>query len=529
MLKNEIIKIKVRKNIIKHYEKLNYTINDDTKEILVSSLHLHKGSHAIVTVICDNCNKELKMMYKIYYVSYIRNNSKLYYCKKCKYCRIKHTNNIKYGFNNVMQVKTISEKMMKTQNELYGGVVVSNKNSMNEIIINKYGSLENYYKIIQQTKEINLLKKFGVDNIMKIKSVKEKGQKTCIDLYGKHNPMLVECFVNKSKENSVKTKRSKNLIIPEEKLTQFECYKRVIRRLLYKNKIKKYENWDGYDYYDGEYIKDYLKLNHTNKKYPTIDHIISVYFGFIEGISPYYIGRLENLCITKRGINSSKGNKTQYEFIKNKIENMKKYIKIVCLLDRSGSMDSLKSNSIEGFNSFLTEQKKVEGDATMSIILFNNEYLKLSDNENIQKVKLLNEKTYVPENTTALNDAICITLENEIDWLSTIPNEERPKRTLCVILTDGFENASKKYNSTQVKEMISDMKENFNWEFIFLGANQDAFATSDSLGISKGNTMGFMATSDGLRGVYASMSSVTTSYRTTTSDNYDDLLKNEQK
>lgn len=94
--------------------------------------------------------------------------------------------------------------------------------------------------------------------------------------------------------------------------TKYKNYKLIIRRMLKKHKKYLFEKWDGYDYYDGEYIKDNFKLSHIDKKYPTIDHKISVYYGFKNKISPQIIGDIENLCITKRTINSQKG-------VKNKI------------------------------------------------------------------------------------------------------------------------------------------------------------------------------------------------------------------
>ena len=125
--------------------------------------------------------------------------------------------------------------------------------------------------------------------------------------------MFLDDFVKNSVKKQVETKISKKLIIPNNMKDDFEIYRNVIRKLTYKNKKELFNNWDGYDYYVGEYIKEYLSLHNTNKKYPTIDHKMSLYYGFNNNIPPYINGNIENLCITKRTINSSKCSKNIYK------------------------------------------------------------------------------------------------------------------------------------------------------------------------------------------------------------------------
>lgn len=199
---------------------------------------------------------------------------------------------------------------------------------------------------------------------------------------------------------------------------------------------------------------------------------------------------------------------------------MKEYINILCVLDRSGSMSTIINDSISGFNFFLEEQKKVEGKANMSIMLFDTEFLK-SKLKSIQKIEKFTRKTYVPRGATALYDAIGITIDDELDRLSNLTKNKRPIKTLCVILTDGEENSSVNYDKNLIKQMITEMREEFEWEFIFLGANQDAILTADGLGISKGNTINFDATSDGITVAYASMNKAASHYRASTETNYD--------
>jgi len=207
---------------------------------------------------------------------------------------------------------------------------------------------------------------------------------------------------------------------------------------------------------------------------------------------------------------------------------MKEHINILCVLDRSSSMSSIIGEAISGFNYFLKEQKKVKGYATLQTMLFDTEFI-ISKLKNIQKVKKFDKKTYTPRGCTALYDAIGKTIDNELDRLSILPKSERPTKTLCVILTDGEENSSREYHQDLIKRMINEMREEFNWEFIFLAANQDAMFTADGLGISKGNAMNFDATGDGVTYAYASMSKATTHYRASDETSYDIFEKSEEK
>jgi von Willebrand factor type A domain-containing protein len=203
---------------------------------------------------------------------------------------------------------------------------------------------------------------------------------------------------------------------------------------------------------------------------------------------------------------------------------MKNYVKIVNIIDRSGSMGSMIDTAIGGFNEFLQEQQNIEGDALVSTMLFSSKFHNLYENSDIQECKFLNKDNYIPNGTTALYDAIGRTIDNEIDQLGNLPKEERPEKTLCVILTDGYENASRKFTKEQIKEKISEMKEDFNWEFIFLAANEDASLTAETMGISKGNSYAFTNSSTGLKDAYTAVSFATTSYRQSKSTSLDDVM-----
>ena len=203
---------------------------------------------------------------------------------------------------------------------------------------------------------------------------------------------------------------------------------------------------------------------------------------------------------------------------------MKNYVKIINIIDRSGSMNSMIDTAINGFNEFLEDQKTVEGDALVSTMLFSTNFDKLYENKDIKDCSYLNKNNYIPGGMTALYDAIGNTIDNEINMLGSLPKEERPIKTLCVILTDGKENRSYKYSKDVIKEKISEMKQDFNWEFIFLAANEEASFTAETMGISKGNSYAFTNSSTGLQDAYRGVSFAARSYRSSKSVTMDNLM-----
>lgn len=187
---------------------------------------------------------------------------------------------------------------------------------------------------------------------------------------------------------------------------------------------------------------------------------------------------------------------------------------IVCIVDRSGSMGSIADDAIGGFNTFLEDQKKVPGEATLTYVQFDHEIDTVLENKPLDRVEPIDTKTYQPRGTTALLDAVGTTIDSTGDRLNGVPEASRPGKVIVAILTDGMENASKKYTRSRIKEMIQHQKEKYNWEFIFLAANQDAFAEGAQLGIDKKDTFNFAATGVGVRSAYRNMSDSTTQYRT---------------
>ncbi len=157
---------------------------------------------------------------------------------------------------------------------------------------------------------------------------------------------------------------------------------------------------------------------------------------------------------------------------------------IVFILDRSGSMADMVSDTLGGFNSMIRKQKKLEGEALVSTVLFNSESRVIHDRVPIESVNDLTEEDYIASGCTALIDAIGCAIKHISTVHKYIRKEDAPERTLFVITTDGLENASHIYSSRQVKNMIEQKKE-AGWDFLFLGANIDAVETAGSIGISR--------------------------------------------
>ena len=179
---------------------------------------------------------------------------------------------------------------------------------------------------------------------------------------------------------------------------------------------------------------------------------------------------------------------------------------ITCVVDRSGSMEAIKSDAIGGFNSFLSEQKREPGETRFSLVLFNHEYELVYDGQDIQKIPDLNEKNYTPSGTTALLDAVGRTIETTEKKVSKQRIEDNPDGVIIAILTDGLENSSTDYTRQKIFDLIQEKREKHGWEFIFLGANQDAMREARHLAISPDDAMSFVRSKEGMRHAFDAMS-----------------------
>ena len=161
----------------------------------------------------------------------------------------------------------------------------------------------------------------------------------------------------------------------------------------------------------------------------------------------------------------------------------KELTEIVFILDKSGSMGGLEADTIGGYNSFLEKQKKVEGEAYVSTVLFSDSSSVIHDRVPIEKVKPMTEKEYSVGGSTALLDAIGGAIHHIGNVHKYAREEDRPEHTIFVITTDGQENSSNEYSYEKLKKMITRQQEKYGWEFIFLGANMDAIGEAGRLGI----------------------------------------------
>ncbi len=173
---------------------------------------------------------------------------------------------------------------------------------------------------------------------------------------------------------------------------------------------------------------------------------------------------------------------------------MKKNLtEIVFILDRSGSMAGLEADVIGGFNAMIAKQQRESGEALISTVLFSGDAQVLHDRVDVKQLAPLTRRDYLPGGCTALLDAVGGAIHHIGNVHKYAREEDRPARTLFVITTDGMENASRRYTTSEVREKIRRQKEKFGWEFIFLGANIDAEGTAESLGIRRECAADFVA------------------------------------
>lgn len=380
MIKEQEVLVSVNLRNAKRYKSLGYLKDFNFKmcdklEILVNIDDVSKNSKIRITAICSICNSENDLELSKYWRNY--NRWGFYSCFKCKNKKKEMTNIKKYGVKSFSETKEFKDKFKKTCVEKYGvdhfmkmenstikdsikstnlerygvtcplsqdSIIESNrvwmssdefKESSKKSLLEKYGvdhysKTDEFKKIISDNKELILSKiistfkeKYGVDWISQtdswknnysknLKSIRSKIEKTCMERYGKSNVAQVEEIYNKI----IETKIARGYIVPDYDLDDWNRYTRNCRKLTSKVKKELFESWNGIDYYDGEFIKGNFSYSHVSPSYPTIDHKISIYHGFVNGISPEEVSNIKNLCITKRSINSSKRTLIESEFLK---------------------------------------------------------------------------------------------------------------------------------------------------------------------------------------------------------------------
>lgn len=201
---------------------------------------------------------------------------------------------------------------------------------------------------------------------------------------------------------------------------------------------------------------------------------------------------------------------------------------IVYVLDESGSMSSIKNDTIGAFNTFIEEQKKVEGLASCTLVKFNSSINKIYENISIEQTPNLTTNDYIPSAMTRLYDAVGQTIKETKDAVKALHEDEKPEKVLFVILTDGEENNSRMFDQKTVFEKIA-KREKKGWKFIYLGANQDAMKEGGKMGISNKGTATWSADSEGVKMAFSAASSYAGKYRSaTTVADYEALDLNQE-
>lgn len=187
------------------------------------------------------------------------------------------------------------------------------------------------------------------------------------------------------------------------------------------------------------------------------------------------------------------------------------YRHYILIIDRSGSMHSVKDDAEGGIRDFISEQKALSGKATLSLYQFDTEHDTVYSLTPLAQVR---KYTLSPRGGTALLDGVGFAVTSEGEKLAALPEGERPGKVIVVIATDGGENQSREYSKTQVRGLTTEQQSRYGWQFIYLGANQDAFAEAGGMGIASPGSLNYAASSVGTRSAYAAASAASIRYAT---------------
>ena len=298
-----------------------------------------KMSHNKVVAICDICKVENEISFVKYNLNFDRGG--FYSCKKCSGIKRKKTTFDKYGVEFITQLPELKEKLsewmssdefksksINTQLDKYGCLFTKtddfklDTSERSKRIIEEKKSKGIYNCALSklennELKKQGMINKYGSEYSFLVPEIKDKIQKNNLQKFGHISPFGNNEIQNKIKENLMYKNLEKEWSFNGDmyKVNQFKIYRRKVRYET--DMIKKclYEKWDGYDYYDGEYIKEYLSLHKNHNYYPSIDHKISCFYGFINDLPTTDISDINNLCITKRIINSKKSHLNEEDFI----------------------------------------------------------------------------------------------------------------------------------------------------------------------------------------------------------------------
>lgn len=185
-----------------------------------------------------------------------------------------------------------------------------------------------------------------------------------------------------------------------------------------------------------------------------------------------------------------------------------KLTELVFILDRSGSMYGCTAQTISGYNKILTEQKKNPEHAIVTTVLFDNEIDIVHDRKPINRVAKLTNKTYFTRGSTALYDAVGKTIQGLVHVHRNTPEPQKPHKVIFVIITDGYENASREFNAQQVRDMIRLERDVYHWDFMFLGANIDSAQCAENIGIQRECAADFDTDGDGMDNAMQGISEV---------------------
>lgn len=191
---------------------------------------------------------------------------------------------------------------------------------------------------------------------------------------------------------------------------------------------------------------------------------------------------------------------------------MRDATEIVVVLDKSGSMASTKDDVIGGFNRFLEEQKKLPGECTLTMVLFDHGYI-LKSACPIRDIQPLDNKTYLPGGMTALLDAVGKAVNETGRRLAELDEAQRPDKVIVVVITDGAENSSCEHTLGVIRDMVEHQQTKYSWKFIFLGADIDSFNDAARIGIQRDFAVNFTKSKKGVDCLYRGVSDAVSNYR----------------